>query len=102
MTARSSDLSKGRIGPLHAAFEPCMKRSALLLTAVLAAPATASAKPLNLKISQVANATVRGVPAGAAMADAGDVNGDGLADLIVGGGPAGRRSSSNSAFVVFG
>ncbi|MDX6658056.1 MAG: hypothetical protein QOH62_2849 [Solirubrobacteraceae bacterium] len=79
-----------------------MKRSAILLTAVLAAPATASAKPLNLKISQVANATIRGVPAGAAMADAGDVNGDGLPDLVVGGGPAGRRSSSNSAFVIFG
>jgi hypothetical protein len=79
-----------------------MKRSVLLLCGALAPPATAAAKPLNLKISKVANATVRGVPAGAAMADAGDVNGDGVPDLIVGGGPAGLHSSSNAAFIVFG
>jgi hypothetical protein len=84
------------------AFKPGMKRSAILLCGALAAPATAAARPLNLKISKVANATVRGVPAGAAMADAGDVNGDGVPDLVVGGGPAGLHSSSNAAFIVFG
>jgi hypothetical protein len=86
---------------------------AVVLAAVAAAGAAARPQALPQQLGQVdlalqANAAVRGAlagdEAGDAVAAAGDVNGDGRADLVVGapGADANGRTTSGSAFVVFG
>ncbi|MFN8123634.1 MAG: putative Ig domain-containing protein [Thermoleophilia bacterium] len=86
--------------------------SVAVLAAVLCAstPAAGALPQQSGSVDLLTEANVRidgavaGDETGAASAAAGDVNGDGLADVIVGAGQAGHngRAASGSAYVVFG
>lgn len=92
--------SRRRIaGPARAAV------AATILAGLIAAPAHATAGPISASGIRMDGAT-DGDMAGAAVAAAGDVNGDGVPDMIIGAPAAGFRSSNGhstgAVYVVYG
>src|SRR3954470_16703098 len=81
--------------------------SALVAAAALLAPQTASAAPLKVQGATFYSA-VSGALAGSSVAKAGDVNGDGITDVVIGAPhastptPAPARKENGVAYVAFG
>src|SRR4051812_27485468 len=81
--------------------------AAALTAAVLLAPQAASATPLKVQGATFYSAS-SGALAGSSVAKAGDVNGDGVTDVVIGAAhastptPAPARKENGLAYVVFG